>query len=67
MDIKNKLTSAVAPLFGILAIPAFVIPSIALLYALWMDIKQDHFGMFVADMLFFPWGVIHGIILFFSH
>ena len=48
-------------------LPLLVSPLVAWLYALWVDILHNHWERFVADAVFVPLGIIHGIILLFSN
>jgi hypothetical protein len=36
-------------------------------YALWFDIEHDKWGDFVADLLFPPLGILHGLSLLFAN
>lgn len=58
MAISNALTFAFLPLL--------VSPLVAWLYALQIDILNNHWGRFVADAVLAPLGIIHGIILLLS-
>jgi hypothetical protein len=50
---------------GLAVIPLLVSPFAFYLYALYFDIQHHHLGRFVADALFMPLGLVHGIFLLF--
>jgi hypothetical protein len=58
---------AISNALGFAFLPLLVSPLVAWLYALWVDILHNHWERFVADAVFVPLGIIHGIILLFSN
>jgi hypothetical protein len=52
---------------GILMLPLLFAMPMAWAYSMWCDVRGDNFLMFFFDLFFPPWGVLRGIILFFTN